>query len=95
MTKLTRKNEKFIWNEKGEESFQELKRRLTTAPVLVLPDDQGKFVIYSDASYKGLGGMLMQYDKVIEYASRQLKPHEQKCPTHDLELTAIVIALKK
>ncbi|KAL8131237.1 hypothetical protein AgCh_007237 [Apium graveolens] len=70
LTKLTRKNEKFIWNDKCEESFQELKRRLITTPVLSLPDDQGNFVIYSDASYKGLGCVLMQYDKVIAYASR-------------------------
>ncbi|XP_074322839.1 uncharacterized protein LOC141659812 [Apium graveolens] len=94
LTKLTRKNEKFIWNDKCEESFQELKRRLITAPVLSLPDDQGNFVIYSDASHKGLGCVLMQHDKVIAYASRQLKPHEQKYPTHDLELAAIVFALK-
>ncbi|XP_074351383.1 uncharacterized protein LOC141690484 [Apium graveolens] len=94
LTKLTRKNEKFIWNDKCEKSFQELKRRLITAPVLSLPDDQGNFVIYSDASYKGLGCVLMQHDKVIAYASRQLKPHEQKYPTHDLELAAIVFALK-
>ncbi|XP_063942643.1 uncharacterized protein LOC135150309 [Daucus carota subsp. sativus] len=94
LTKLTRKNEKFIWNEKCEESFQELKKRLVSAPVLSLPDDQGNFVIYSDASYKGLGCVLMQHDKVIAYASRQLKPHERKYPTHDLELAAIVFALK-
>ncbi|XP_074369633.1 uncharacterized protein LOC141711091 [Apium graveolens] len=94
LTKLIRKNEKFIWNDKYEESFQELKQRLITAPVLSLPDDQGNFVIYSDASHKGLGCVLMQHDKVIAYASRQLKPHEQKYPTHDLELAAIVFALK-
>ncbi|XP_074376979.1 uncharacterized protein LOC141718495 [Apium graveolens] len=94
LTKLTRKNEKFIWNDKCEESFQELKRRLITALILSLPDDQGNFVIYSDASYKGLGCVLMQHDKVNAYASRQLKPHEQKYPTHDLELAAIVFALK-
>ncbi|XP_063942791.1 uncharacterized protein LOC135150428 [Daucus carota subsp. sativus] len=94
LTKLTRKNEKFIWNEKCEESFQDLKKRLVSAPVLSLPDDQGNFVIYSDASYKGLGCVLMQHDKVIAYASRQLKPHEQKYLTHDLELAAIVFALK-
>ncbi|KAL8121526.1 hypothetical protein AgCh_018308 [Apium graveolens] len=94
LTKLTRKNEKFIWNDKCEKSFQELKRRLITTPVLSLPDDQGNFVIYSDASHKGLGCVLMQHDKVIAYASRQLKPHEQKYPTHDLELAAIVFALK-
>ena len=94
LTKLTRKNEKFIWNERCEESFQELKTRLVTAPVLALPDDQGNFVIFSDASQKGLGCVLMQHGKVIAYASRQLKPHEQKYPTHDMELAAIVFALK-
>ncbi|OKX69894.1 hypothetical protein AXD71_14845, partial [Listeria monocytogenes] len=93
LTKLTRKNEKFIWNERCEESFQELKTRLVTAPVLALPDDQGNFVIFSGASRKGLGCVLMQHGKVIAYASRQLKPHEQKYPTHDMELAAIVFAL--
>ena len=62
--------------------------------MLSLPDEQGNFVLYSDASHKGLGCVLMQHDKVIAYASRQLKPHEQKYPTHDLELAAIVVALK-
>lgn len=94
LTKLTRKNEKFEWTDKCEESFQELKKRLVTAPVLVLPDERGNFVIYSDASHKGLGCVLMQHDKVIAYASRQLKIHERKYPTHDLELAAIVFALK-
>ncbi|XP_074351950.1 uncharacterized protein LOC141691106 [Apium graveolens] len=94
LTKLTRQSEKFEWNSKCEESFQELKNRLVTAPVLVLPDEQGNFVIYSDASYRGLGCVLMQHGNVIAYASRQLKPHEQKYPTHDLELAAIVFALK-
>ena len=65
-----------------------------TAPVLALPDETGNFVIYSDAFQKGLGCVLMQHDKVIAYASRQLKPHEQKYPVHDLELAAIVFALK-
>ncbi|KAL8114916.1 hypothetical protein AgCh_021664 [Apium graveolens] len=69
-------------------------RRFMGLAVLVLPDEQGNFVIYSDASYKGLGYVLMQHDKVIAYASRQLKPHEEKYPTHDLELAAIVFALK-
>ncbi|KAL8098149.1 hypothetical protein AgCh_031068 [Apium graveolens] len=63
LTKLTRKNEKFIWTEKCEESFQELKKRLVTAPVLVLPDEKGEFVIFGDASYKGLGCVLMQHGK--------------------------------
>lgn len=94
LTKLTRKNEKFIWDEKCEESFQELKKRSVTALVLALPDEGGNFFIYSDASLKGLGCVLMQHDKVIAYASRQLKPHEQKYPVHDLELAAIIFALK-
>ena len=71
-----------------------MKQRLVTAPVLALPDDKGEFVIFSDASLKGLGCVLMQHGKVIAYASRQLKHHEQRYPTHDLELAAIVFALK-
>ena len=67
---------------------------LVLAPVLALPDAQGNFVIFSDASQKGLGCVLMQHGKVIAYASRQLKPHEQKYPMHDMELAAIVFALK-
>ncbi|KAL8088253.1 hypothetical protein AgCh_038144 [Apium graveolens] len=89
LTKLTRKSEKFVWDDKCEESFQGLKNQLIIAPVLVLPDEHGNFVIYSDASYRGLGCVLMQHGNVIAYASRQLKPHEQKYPTHDLELAAI------
>ncbi|KAL8127153.1 hypothetical protein AgCh_014175 [Apium graveolens] len=94
LTKLTRKNERFVWTEKYEESFQELKKRLVTSPILALPDEMGNFVIYSDASIKGLGCVLMQHDKVIAYTSRQLKLHEQKYPVHDLELAAIVFTLK-
>ncbi|KAL8092355.1 hypothetical protein AgCh_034590 [Apium graveolens] len=94
LTKLTRKNEGFFWTEKCEESFQELKKRLVTAPVLALPDETGNFMIYSDVSLKGLGCVLMQHDKVIAYVSKKLKPHEQKYPVHDLELAAIVFALK-
>ena len=94
LTKLERKNEKFEWNEKCEKCFQELKQRLVSVPVLVLPDDKGELVIYSVAYHKGLGCVLMQHRNVIAYASRQLKPHEQKYPTHDLELAAIVLILK-
>ena len=75
-------------------SFQELRKRLVTAPVLALSDEKGDFMIYSDASLKGLGCVLMQHGKVIAYASRQLKTHELKYLTHDLELAAIVFALK-
>ncbi|KAL8133953.1 hypothetical protein AgCh_009138 [Apium graveolens] len=92
LTKMTRKSEKFVWNDKCNGTFQELKNRLVTTSVLVLPDEQGDFLIYSDASYRGLGCVLMQHDNVIAYASRQLKPYEQKYPTHDLELAAIVKA---
>ena len=94
LTKLTRKNEKFEWNDKCEKSFRELKRRLVTSSVLALPNDQGDFVIYSDASSKGLGCVLMQHGKVIAYASIQLKIHELKYMTHDLEFAAIVFVLK-
>ena len=67
---------------------------MTTAPVLALPTEGGNFVIYSDASHQGLGCVLMQHGRVIAYASRQLKVHERNYPTHDLELAAIVFALK-
>ncbi|WJX40137.1 hypothetical protein P8452_27643 [Trifolium repens] len=75
-------------------SFQELKRRLTTAPVLILPNAKESFVVYCDASKMGLGGVLMQGGKVVAYASRQLKIHERNYPTHDLELAAVVFSLK-
>lgn len=94
LTRLTRKGIKFEWSEKCEQSFQELKNRLTSAPVLALPDDSGEYVIYSDASRQGLGCVLMQHGNVIAYASRQLRPHELNYPTHNLELAAIVFALK-
>ncbi|KAF5471872.1 hypothetical protein F2P56_008636, partial [Juglans regia] len=77
MTKLTKKNEKFLWTNEYEKSFQELKKRLVTAPVLTVPLGDGGFVIYSDASLKGLGCVLMQHEKVIAYASQQLKNYEQ------------------
>ncbi|WOG89301.1 hypothetical protein DCAR_0208538 [Daucus carota subsp. sativus] len=94
MTKLLRKNVPFQWTEEAQQSFDELKRRLTSAPVLTTPTGQGGFVVYSDASQQGLGCVLMQYGKVIAYASRQLRPHEKSYPVHDLELAAIVFALK-
>ncbi|KAL4037990.1 hypothetical protein IC575_001593 [Cucumis melo] len=77
-----------------EDSFKNLKQKLVTAPVLTVPDGSGSFVIYSDASKKDLGCVLMQQGKVVAYASRQLKSHEQNYPTHDLELAAVVFALK-
>jgi hypothetical protein len=94
LTKLTRKDQAFVWDGNCEESFQELKRRLTTAPVLILPDAKESSVVYCDASKLGLGGVLMQGGNVVAYASRQLKVHERNYPTHDLELAAVVFALK-
>ena len=94
LTELLKKDKKFEWTPQCEHSFQELKRRLTSAPVLLPPDFSKDFVIYSDASRQGLGCILMQDRHVIAYASRQLRPHEDNYPTHDLELGAIVHALK-
>ncbi|XP_060969615.1 uncharacterized protein LOC115713430 [Cannabis sativa] len=87
-TELTKKNQRFMWTDKCEASFQELKQRLITARVLALPFDKEKFVVYCYASRQGLGCVLMQADQVIAYASRQFKEYEQRYLTHDLELTA-------
>ena len=94
ITKLLRKDVKFQWDGQCQRAFEELKQRLTSAPVLTLPSGRGGFVIYSDATYQGLGCVLMQNGKVIAYASQQLKPHEGSYPVHDLELAAVVFALK-
>jgi hypothetical protein len=94
MTELLKKHHKFVWTPKCEGSFQIIKEKLTTAPVLTLPDIHQDFVVFCDASRQGLGCVLMQNEKVIAYASHLLKPHEQNYPTHDLELAAIVHALK-
>ncbi|TYK11555.1 ty3-gypsy retrotransposon protein [Cucumis melo var. makuwa] len=94
LTQLTRKGAPFVWSKACEDSFQNLKQKIVTARVLTVPDGSGSFVIYSDASKKGLGCVLMQQGKVVAYASRQLKSHEQNYPTHDLELAAVVFALK-
>ncbi|WVZ75902.1 hypothetical protein U9M48_023921 [Paspalum notatum var. saurae] len=84
----------FKWTADRQAAFDELKRRLTTAPVLTLPDQQKKFTVYCDASRDGLGCVLMQEGKVVAYGSRQLRKHEVNYPTHDLELAAVVYALK-
>nr|KYP37202.1 Retrovirus-related Pol polyprotein from transposon 17.6 [Cajanus cajan] len=94
LTQLTRKEQQFIWTDACERCFEELKRRLTTSPVLVLPDSGEPFDVYYDASHHGLGCVLMQNRKVVAYASRQLKNHERNYLTHDLELAAVVFALK-
>ncbi|GJX37487.1 putative reverse transcriptase domain-containing protein [Tanacetum coccineum] len=94
MTKLTQKSVKFNWGEKEETAFQTLKQKLCSAPILALPEGSENFVVYCDASHKGLGAVLMQKEKVIAYASRQLKIHEKNYTTHDLELGVVVFALK-
>ena len=94
LTELTRKSMRFSWSDRCEVSFQELKQCLITAPELSLPRENGKFVVYCDVSKMGLGCVLMQEGKVIAYASRQLKEYEQRYPTHDLELAAVVFAIK-
>ncbi|GJZ50176.1 putative reverse transcriptase domain-containing protein [Tanacetum coccineum] len=94
LTELTQKNKKYIWGKDQETAFQLLKQKLCEAPILALPEGNDDFVVYCDASLQGLGAVLMQREKVIAYASRQLKPHEENYTTHDLELGAVVFALK-
>ena len=94
LTQLTWKNVRFKWKEECEKSFQVLKWRLVIALVFTIPSGTRGFVIYSDASHKGLGSVLMQNGKVVAYASCQLKNYEKNYPTHDLELAAVVFALK-
>ncbi|GJS11522.1 putative reverse transcriptase domain-containing protein [Tanacetum coccineum] len=94
LTELTQKNKKYIWGEDQESAFQLLKQKLCEAPILALPEGNDDFVVYCDASHQGLGAVLMQREKVIAYASQQLKPQEENYTTHDLELGAVVFALK-
>ena len=94
MTRLTRKEVKFEWDDQYEEAFQELKRRLTSASILIVPDRGQGYTVYCDASRAGLGCVLMQSRRVVAYGSRKLKNHEQNYPTHDMELVAVVFALK-
>ncbi|GJT57279.1 putative nucleotidyltransferase, ribonuclease H [Tanacetum coccineum] len=91
---LTKKNAPFEWGEEQEEAFVTLRRKLCETLILVLPDGTEDIVVYCDASYVGLGCVLMQRGKVIAYASRQLKMHEENYPTHDLEFVDVVFALK-
>ena len=94
LTKLLRKGVKFEWDDKCQSSFDQLKKILVEAPVLTQPPPGREYTMYSDASRISLGCVLMQDGKVVAYASRQLKPHEQNYPTHDLELAAVVFVLK-
>nr|GEU58301.1 putative reverse transcriptase domain-containing protein [Tanacetum cinerariifolium] len=90
MTKLTQKNGKFDWEEKEEAAFHLIKQKLCSAPILALTKGSENFIVYCDASHKVLGSVFMQNEKVIAYASRQLKIHEKNYTTHDLELGAVV-----
>jgi hypothetical protein len=94
MTAFLGNKVEFKWTQKGQEAFEALKEKLTTAPVLVLPDVHKPFSVYCDACYTGLGCALMQEGRVVAYSSRQLKVHEKNYPIHDLELAAVVHALK-
>jgi hypothetical protein len=94
ITELLKKEAKFVWGQKCEDAFHALRQHLTTAPVLAQPDNSKPFDVYCDASGTGLGCVLMQDNRVIAYASRALRPYEQNYPTHDLELAAMVHALK-
>ncbi|GJU59486.1 putative reverse transcriptase domain-containing protein [Tanacetum coccineum] len=95
LTILTQKDKKFVWGEDQETNFQILKQKLCEAPILALPEGNDDFVIYCDASIQGLGAVLMQIEKVIAYASRQLKPHEENYTTRDLELGAVHVLNQK
>ncbi|GJZ38351.1 putative reverse transcriptase domain-containing protein [Tanacetum coccineum] len=95
LTKLTQKNKKYIWGKDQESTFQLLKQKLCEALILGLPKGSNNFVLYCDASHQGLGAVLMQREKVIACASRQLKPNEENYTTHDLELGAIHILDQK
>ncbi|GJZ71106.1 putative reverse transcriptase domain-containing protein [Tanacetum coccineum] len=94
LTKLIQKNKKYEWGEEEEEAFQLLKQKLCCAPILALPEGSEDFVVYCDALLKGFGAVLMQREKVIAYASWQLKTHEENYTTHDLELEVVVFALR-
>ena len=94
MTRLLQKDEKFVWTLECEAAFHTLRTLLTSAPILAQPDIEKPFNVFCDASGISLGCVLMQEGRVIAYASRQLKKHEVNYPTHDLELAAVVHALK-
>ena len=94
LTKLLRKGMKFDWIDKCQSIFEQLKKNLVEAPVLTQPTTSIEYTMYSDASRIGLGCVLMQDGKVVAYASRHLKQHEQNDPTYDLELAMIVFTFK-
>jgi hypothetical protein len=94
ITELQKKNKKFVWTEKCTEAFRRLKELLMTTPILKVPDMDADFLVCTDAFKEGLGGVLMQGGRVIAYISRKLRRNEENYATHDLELLAIIYALK-
>jgi hypothetical protein len=94
ITELLKKGKKYVWSKACNEAFKHLKKLLTTSPMLAQPDTAKPFNVYCDASGIGLGGVLMQGGRVISYSLRQLSRHEEHYPTHDLELTTVVMALR-
>ena len=94
MTRLTWKKVKFYWDDRCEKELQKLRRRLTSAPILIVQDGGQGYTVYCDASRVGLGCVLMLSGRVVAYGSYQLNNHEQNYPTHDMELAAIVFTLK-
>ena len=94
LTRLTKKSVTFRWGPEQQTTFETLRQKLCEAPVMTFLEGVDGFVVYCNASIMGLGAVLMQRGRVIAYASRQLKPHEANYPTHDLELGAVVFALK-
>jgi hypothetical protein len=94
VTELLKKESKYVWSDACDEAFKLLKKLLTTSPVLAQPDTDKPFNVNCDASGTGLGGVLIQEGRVISYSSRQLRRHEEHYPIHDLELAAVVMALR-
>ena len=90
LTKLLRKDNKFVWTKECEATSQELEQRLVSVPLLGIPEGNEGFVVFSDASRQGLGCVWMQKGRVVAYALWQLKPHELNYPTHDLEMLAMI-----
>lgn len=94
LTCFTRKGIQFIWMDSCESSFLELKIRLTTVPILIIPERGLEYTLCCDASFLGLNCVLEQFGRVVAFGSRQLKDHERNYPTHDLELAAVIFAIK-
>jgi hypothetical protein len=94
ITELLKKGNKYVWSEACDEAFKHMKKLLTTSPMLAQPNTTMPFNVYCDASGTSLWGVLMQEDRVILYSSRQLRRHEEHYPTHDLELAAVMMALR-